>query len=325
MRVLMVGRRPSVALNDLRRYWGHVDFMRPPGIPRSSYDLVIAQEPTKRVGPFAYLASRLTGSKLIVEVHGDYLNFLQRRLDKGLAILLLRRAHYVRGVNHGIIRSLRAHGIERTILIPAVYVDVQKFRFIKRHASREPELLFVGRLEREKGLDLLLRSFEIVASRDDRVTLRIVGAGSLYPYLLRSVRSMGLSHRVTVSGRWIPQEELVNIYNSSSIILCTSDYEGGPRVLFEAAACGTPFVSTPVGLISEVCEDGSEGFIVRGRDPRIIAKKVLEALQDPDLRDRMGEAGRRLVEGRFEWNSAIQRYAESYLKLVESVSTRLVA
>ncbi|MDW7977461.1 MAG: hypothetical protein RMH74_01510 [Candidatus Caldarchaeum sp.] len=74
MRVLMVGRRPSVALEELRRHWGYVEVSTNPLTPKlRRYDLVIAQEPTLRIGFPSLLQHKLSRAVFICEVHGNYL------------------------------------------------------------------------------------------------------------------------------------------------------------------------------------------------------------------------------------------------------------
>ncbi|MDW8045600.1 MAG: glycosyltransferase family 4 protein, partial [Nitrososphaerota archaeon] len=91
-------------------------------------------------------------------------------------------------------------------------------------------------------------------------------------------------------------------------------YEGGPRVAFEAGACYTPFVSTRVGILTEMVPNGVGGFYVN-EHPKEIAKKISILLLDSKLRQRMGENLREIVLKNFEWNTSIKRYAEAYLKI----------
>ena len=67
MRVLMIGRSKSIAFEDLRKHWGEVDFARPPRIPIGAYDLVIAQEPTLRIGVAAWLAATVAARGVTLE------------------------------------------------------------------------------------------------------------------------------------------------------------------------------------------------------------------------------------------------------------------
>ncbi|MEM2556708.1 MAG: hypothetical protein QW720_02825, partial [Candidatus Caldarchaeum sp.] len=98
MRVLMVGRKPSIALDELRKYWGTVEVATGFFTPRlTRYDLVIAQEPTVKIGLPALLQAKLSNALLVTEVHGDYLsgNFLPWK-DRLFAWFALKASDFVR-------------------------------------------------------------------------------------------------------------------------------------------------------------------------------------------------------------------------------------
>ena len=85
---------------------------------------------------------------------------------------------------------------------------------------------------------------------------------------------------------------------------------------FEAGACHTPFVSTPVGILAEVARNGVHGFFAK--KPHAIAERMIEMIQDPGLRERLGENFRRLILKSFEWHKTVKYYAESYLRLLKA-------
>jgi len=314
MRVLMVGRSRSMAFQDLQRYWGEVVFAKPPRIPLKRYDLVVAQEPTLRVGLPAYLCARATGAKLVVEVHGDYLGFLSKS-QRALALRLIRKADYVRAVNRSIAESLRRVGARNILLIPSTYIDIRLFKPMRLHPQRPRSVMYAGRLTPEKNLHLLLSAFKRVLSEVEDATLTIVGDGPEKPSIAKAIKDLGLESSARMLP-WVPRERLPELYNEAAVFALTSDYEGGPRALFEAGACCTPFVSTRVGIAVEVAEHGVHGFFADA-DPNEIAEYLTDLLLDPGLRQEMGDRLRRLVEERFEWSKAVERYAKAYQSLLE--------
>ncbi|MEM4306575.1 MAG: glycosyltransferase family 4 protein, partial [Candidatus Caldarchaeum sp.] len=116
---------------------------------------------------------------------------------------------------------------------------------------------------------------------------------------------------------WVSMEELVKHYNEAAVFVCTSIYEGGPRTVFEAAACLTPSVSTPVGIVPEVLKEEESVLLVERRDPVLLAKKIALLLHDRDKRRRLAEKAREIVLREFEWPKSVERYARFYINLAE--------
>ena len=310
----MVGRRKSIAFEDLKRYWGEVIFAKPPKIHFGKYDLVVAQEPTLRIGPPAYLAAKLCGAKFIIEVHGGYLGRWLKGANGKVATIMLKKADLVRVVNENIARQLRGMKLKKVITIPAIYIKTDVFRPIKRHSERDNLVLYAGRFVFEKNLPLLIKAFRHVVKEEPSAKLLLIGEGPEKNLLRRLIISEGIEENARILNRWLSHKELASYYNDAAIFALTSYYEGGPRAICEAGACRTPFISTPVGILPEIIENGVGGFFLESREPLELAEKIIIMLQDHQLREKMGENFRRVVIEHFEWGKAVKRYAEAYLK-----------
>lgn len=319
MRVLMVGRKPSIALEELRKYWGEIDVATGFFIPEpKGYDLVIAQEPTMKIGLPALLQAKLSRTTFICEVHGDYLerDFLPRK-DLMAAKIVLKSSDFVRAVNNHIAESLRSWGVKHVMTIPSIYIRLDKFKPLIAHEDRENVVLSASRLVPEKGLELLIDAVPALFRNFPDLEVRIIGEGPERPRLEQQVRKLGVERVVRFLG-WVSQDELVRQYNQAAVFVCTSLHEGGPRTVFEAAACHTPFVSTSVGIVREIFEHGREGYFIRGRDVRSLTEHVTKLLESPSLREEMGTRAREVVAKNFEWHRAIERYASAYIDIVAS-------
>jgi len=304
-------------LDELRKYWGEVDVVtRPSHITLKRYDLIIAQEPTFRIGLHALIRAKLLHSLLVCEVHGDYIRprYLPLK-DLAAARIVLSLSDLVRVVNNTIARNLTSWKIKKIIVIPSVYIKSSFFKPFTNPKQRRRIILSAARLVEEKGLDLLLEAIPFLQREFPDLEVRIVGDGPYKNKLQNMTKRLRIGGVVRFLG-WLNQKELVKQYNEAAIFICTSYFEGGPRTVFEAAACLTPSVSTPVGIIPEVMRDGESVVLVRRRDPKLLAQKIKELLQDEGKRSYIAGKAREVTMREFEWSKAIKRYAQAYLNLL---------
>lgn len=157
---------------------------------------------------------------------------------------------------------------------------------------RRPLILFVGRLRYYKGLEYLLE-----AMRDIEATLLVIGSGPMAVEWQQLARNWGLLDRVHFLGE-VTDDELPAYYQASDVFVLPASHrsEAFGVVQLEAMAAGKPVVSTDLGTgTSFVNQDRLTGFVVPPRDARALARTVNRLLADPELRQLMGERGRRRV------------------------------
>jgi glycosyltransferase involved in cell wall biosynthesis len=179
--------------------------------------------------------------------------------------------------------------------------------------------LFVGRLVERKGVDVLLRA---VARLPGSLPLRvvIVGDGPERGRLEALARELGLDTRVRFSGR-VSAAELERSYRAARVFVLPAvvdrrgDTEGLGVVLLEAMSYGVPVVASRTGGITDIVEDGANGILVEPGDPDALAAALERLARDPVLASRLGEAGRRTVEGRFSWDAIAERWEQLYRSL----------
>ncbi|MGZ3715526.1 MAG: glycosyltransferase [Ktedonobacterales bacterium] len=163
-----------------------------------------------------------------------------------------------------------------------------------------PTLLFVGRLDPIKGIDLLLES---VAQMHTPARLIVVGgdpAGDPEVERLRAqAQALGIGERVLFPGA-VPQDQLVDYYRAADALAVTSRYESFGLAAVEALACGTPVVASQVGGLPSIVRDGENGLLVRWRCAQSFAECFDRLLADRALYATLAGAARRSVE-RFDW------------------------
>ena len=142
--------------------------------------------------------------------------------------------------------------------------------------ARESALLWVGRMHPVKGLDVLLESLALVQSRGVDCHLYLVGDGPLRRELVSQAEALGITARVRFVGPKL-HDELPDWYRAADLTVLPSRSEGLPNVLRESLACGTPFVASNVGGISEIADPGSS-LLVPPEDPASLADAIAQAL-----------------------------------------------
>jgi glycosyltransferase involved in cell wall biosynthesis len=146
-------------------------------------------------------------------------------------------------------------------------------------------VLALGRLVPIKRLDRLVDAMAIVAPMVPDIRLYFIGDGSEREALEAQVTAAGLAERVAFRG-W--SSDAPAWYGAADLVALTSDREGTPLALIEAAAAGRPVVATDVGGVSDVVVDGRTGFVVAPDDVRGLADRIIQLARAPDLRAAMG-------------------------------------
>lgn len=153
--------------------------------------------------------------------------------------------------------------------------------------ERDPDmLLYLGRIKRYKGLDVLLRTVERLAPAHPGVRLEIAGSGDDVPRLRKVARDLGIESRVKFLGR-VSEEEKIRLYRRASVALNSSLKEGWGLTSIEANGCGTPVVASDVPGLCDSVRDGATGFLVPFGDHEAMAERVGRILSDPALASEM--------------------------------------
>lgn len=193
--------------------------------------------------------------------------------------------------------------------IEVVYMGVDPEAFPPRPFRAAPdriEIICVGRLAPVKAQHLLIGAIDMVRREYPRVLLHLVGGGPDRKSLEAEVAARGLGDNVIFHG-FTPQDKLDELYRRSDIFALPSFAEGVPGVLMEAMAMEIPCVSTWITGIPELIRNGVDGLLVAPSDVDAFAGAIRQLIADPDLRRRIGEAGRAQVLGKFDLrkNSAL--------------------
>ena len=207
-------------------------------------------------------------------------------------------------VSASTIADLRERGMTgRDITLVPNGVDLDRFRPGKEGARfPEPTLLYLGRLKRYKGIDLILRAVSLMRNQGMTARLLIAGKGDHLQALQKLCSRLGIGDTVEFLG-YVPEEEKIRLLQQSWIHLLTSPKEGWGISIMEAAACGTPTVASRSPGLRDAVLDGQTGSLVHHGNTRALSEAISTLLEDRETRIGMGVEARRFAED-FTWEAS---------------------
>jgi len=246
---------------------------------------------------------------------GGDLSRLNRTAGVGLVRRLLRRLDRVVTPSRQTETEICHAGFpaHRVIRIPNG-VDTARFHPAGPSAADggPRTVLFLGRLEQQKGIDTLLDAWAEIAPRLPGTTLAIGGDGAQARALLAKAEGLGVADRVQFLGAVPNPEE--HLRRASAFVL-PSRYEGLPNALLEAMATGLPTVATAIGGTLDVATDEAQALMVPPDDSAALAKALHRVLTDADLGRRLGVAARNRVVAEFSLDRMVTRYERLYREM----------
>ncbi len=185
-------------------------------------------------------------------------------------------------------------------------------------------LLFVGRIEPLKGIDILLEALSILRRQNITVCLTVIGGDptvndeTQYSEMahLQALRAQyGMNDLVAFIGQR-SQDSLPYYYSAAEAVVVPSHYESFGMVALEAMACGTPVVASQVGGLAFLVQDGQTGFTVPVDDPQALADRLAELLNDHELRQRMGVQAAEFAR-QYSWEKIAGRIVSVYDQVLD--------
>jgi len=272
-----------------------------PELIAGGYDIIHIQKPYD-LGP-ALLARRFGGARVVLGCHGEDFypgdTLLASRVDA--AVSCSRFNARTVAARYGFEPTVVFNGIDTSLFRPTT-PDPDIVR-----TDGTPLLLWVGRLQPWKGVDVALRALREIP----QAYLMIVGDGETRADLERLAQELGLAERVRFLGA-LPRERLPSIYAAADLLLATSFASETFGIgLVEAQACGLPVVASRFGGFPEVIDEGRTGLLVPPRDPAALAAAVRSLLNDPVRRQALADAAPGWA-AQFAWSAVADRVEAAY-------------
>jgi glycosyltransferase involved in cell wall biosynthesis len=216
------------------------------------------------------------------------------------------------------VRLLQERFPESAAKIHRVYNGVGLSRFTPTDfGGTPPVIISIGRLIEKKGFADLIGACALLQTRGRQFACRIIGEGPLEESLRAQITAHGLERWVELTGPQSQAEIAAQLAHATVFVLpCTREADGGmdnlPTVIMEAMAAGLPVISTPLGGIPEMVEDGVNGELVREHDPAGIATALERLLDDPERARRLGDRGREIAREKFSIETNAKQLREIF-------------
>jgi colanic acid/amylovoran biosynthesis glycosyltransferase len=265
----------------------------------------------------------LLNCKVVVSFRGYDLNYMglnkpkyyQEIWDKSDALHLLGEDLWKRAIKRGC-SSAKLH----VLIPPAVNTDFfasleEKALEIAGTSDRPLQILTVSRLEWKKGLEYGLQAIRLLEDEGIHYRYHIIGDGD-YLEAIAFARYQLRLNDVVFLGSQSPEEVKLQM-EWADILLHPAVSEGFCNAVLEAQSMGVPVVCTDADGLAQNVADEQSGFVVPRRDPRVLCDKIIVLALDPQLRMRMGQAGRKRVTEKFGSDQQISLFSDFYDSLID--------
>ena len=276
-------------------------------------------------GLVAVWVGKLLAIPVVTSAHGSDVYALRGGLLAALKRYTLRHSRaWTANTKSTALCADPAGNIPPPHIIP-MGVDVTQFHAPERSGIPDPErdppeqlVLFVGRLEKVKGVSDLIRAFALLPENLlTQTRLCIAGEGTERPALEHLAQELGIAARVQFTGR-VPHDALPGYHKSARLFAAPSitdrhgDTEGQGVAIVEAMASGLPVVASRSGGIKDVISHDETGLLVEPGDPRALSSAIATLLSDPEKCRRLGAAGRSRAQKYYSWEVVAGKFLEVY-------------
>ena len=198
-----------------------------------------------------------------------------------------------------------------------VGVDISKFQKAAPFSLQgKPKILFVGRLAKIKGINVLLKAFNKLLLKYPQSILYIIGKGEYRPYLEQLAKKLNIKKSVRFLG-FVPDDDLPRYFKSCDIFVVPSFRENQPITILEAMASQSPVIATNIEGIDEVIKHEENGLLVPKNDVDALATEIIRLLEDKLLYDALSKNAFTTVEKNHSYKHIGSKFIELFEKLLE--------
>ena len=261
--------------------------------------------------PFIWL-SKVFRKKLVIQQHGGNIKqfyysecsekkqkIIKKILNKADVFIVV--APYLKDIFKNIVEEPKIVVLPNAVEIPNEI----------NHNYMEQNLLFLGRLCKEKGIYELLKAVKELKIEFPRLHLYL---GGVWAEEILEKKAKSCEEFVHYLG-WISSKEKAEYLQKCNIFVLPTYFEGLPMSLLEGMAHGCACLATEVGGIPQVVTDGEDGVLIPAKDVQALKSSIRELLQNPQLQEKLGTNGRRTIEEKFELNKSVHKLIQIYCQV----------
>ena len=262
----------------------------------------------------------------VIQAHGSVLPFFQKQRLKKIFDLffgyrILRDASKMIASTKTEVEQYKKMGVdEDKIEIVPNGIDLSEYEnlpekreFRRKYSIREDEkmILYLGRIHKIKGIDLLVETFADMVKELDSLKLVIVGPDDGFLSTLKRQReNLKISDKILFTGL-IPEKDKLGAYVDADVYVLPSVYETFPVTVLEACACGTPIIVTDRCGIANIVNDNNVGHVVEYNKDQL-QDAIFKILTNVELRRYFGESGKMLVREKYSWDIVVEQLEKIY-------------
>ena len=262
----------------------------------------------------------LLNFKLVIIATGGDINLHKGLINHSSRNFVYKFSDSIFAVSNNLSKKIKCESGHKSIVIPTG-IDPTFFRFIpsfyflreKLEFNKEDLIILtVCNLVKHKGADVIIRSIAILKKHGiKKVKLIIVGKGPQKKELENIIINLNLKKNVIFLG-YRSRKELLELYNISNLCVLASYAEGLPTFLLEAMACKRICISTRVGDIPQLINNGYNGFLINSIEPLTLAKKIIEILSISEKKlSHIKQAARRTVVENFDSRTLMKKFLQN--------------
>lgn len=261
-----------------------------------------------------YLLSRIArhcGIPYLVHIHsgrfGPFWNSASPRLTTFIDTFMRQSARIIvlGNVYRELFESRLPDVLPKVSILPNA-TPIRAAVTIKRGPDQPVRITFLGRLGSLKGTPQLIEALGQLRSRPGW-TATLAGDGDVATSRAR-IAALGLADRVSIPG-WLQSEDVDRLLADTDVFILPSFSEGLPMAIIEAFAAGIAVIATPVNAVVDVVQNERNGLLVEPGDVDAIATAILRLVEDPQLRQRLGETARQDHKERYDQSAFMERLA----------------